>query len=113
MCRTYNLLPRPPILTSVPTATMGACTPATPSFPWLWFPASAMFGLGWVKFPVYLLPVAEFLHQLWGRQPKVHKVAKTTTVTFPIFILPAASFPKVRDGGQLSIKRPSYGQSLE
>ena len=67
MSHTYSLLPCPSILTTVPTAAMRASTPTTSSFPWLGFPASAVFNFGWMKFPVEFLSVMEFLHKLGRR----------------------------------------------
>jgi len=112
MCHTYSLLPRPPVLTTVPTATMRTCTPATSSLSWLGFPASAMFNFGRMHFPFDPLPVPEFFHKIWRSEPEVHEVAETATIALSIFILPATSFPEVRDGGQLGIKRPSCIPSL-
>jgi hypothetical protein len=86
---------------------MGACTPATPSLSWLGFPASAMFDFLRMQFPFNPLSVPEFFHKVWRSEPEVHEVAETATIALSIFILPATSFPKISDGGQLGVKRPS------
>lgn len=106
-CHTYSLLPRPSVLTAVPTATMGTCAPSTPSLSWLGFPASAVFDFRRMHFSLNPLPVLEFLYEVWRSEPEVHEVAETATIALSIFVLPATSFPEVSDGRQLGIKRPS------
>lgn len=103
--RNYESLPRPPILSLVPSPTSWAGASPTAAFPLSWFPPTATLGLWWVQFSFQALTVTERACELLRCQPKMHEIAEASSIAFSVFILSAAGLTEVRDWGEFCIQR--------
>ena len=89
-------LPGPSVFTVITTSPRGRA--ALAPFPLRRFPSSTTSGLRRVQSPFQALTGLEGLDEILRRQPEMHKVAESPTVTLSILVLAATCLTEVRDG---------------